>query len=147
YVAERVLEKLGHLGRLWARDGHDTFDELAIEGGREPCAVRRDTADHLGCIVNGALPVAGIDALGREGEEEVATRHQASRLEGWADDLLGGSRIGRALENEELAVPERSDYFRGSRPDIRHVRVSRLAERRRDGDRDHVRASEPAEVL
>ena len=96
--------------------------------------------------MNRVAPVAGVDPLGREREEEVAAGHQPRGLERRLDHLLGGPGIRRALEDDELAVSQRPGDFRGCCPDVGHVRVLGLAEGSRDTDGDHVGRRERREV-
>ena len=63
-----VLKQLGHLGDGWAADRHDAAEDGAVEGGGQLRGGRAAAADHLGNVVTRDGVVAGIFALGREGD-------------------------------------------------------------------------------
>jgi hypothetical protein len=63
-------------------------------------------AHHLGNVAGVELGIAGIDALGREREEEVLADLHAGLLEQRQQQLLGGARIGGALEDHEHPAVE-----------------------------------------
>ena len=52
------------------------------------------------------IAIAGIFALGAEGQEEVAAGLQAALFEDRPQHILGGAGIGRAFQNDELAGPQ-----------------------------------------
>ena len=136
--AERVLEQLDHLGDARRADRHDGLDRRAVERAGELDAVRRQAADDLRHVVGLERRVARIDALGREREEEVLAGLEAGRFEHRLHDLVGRAGIGRRLEADELpGVQVLGDRF-DRRDDVGHVRVLRLAQRRRHADVDRV---------
>jgi hypothetical protein len=144
--AERVLEQLDHLGHARRADGHDGLDRRAVQRRRELQAVGREAADDFRHVVRVERRVAGVDALGREGEIEVATRLEPCCLEQRLHDLVGRSWIRRRLETDEQAGME----MRGDRlhcaDDVGHVRVLRLAQWRRHADVDGVELADDREV-
>src|SRR5438309_2522409 len=90
--------------------------------------------------------VAGVDPLGRERQAEVLARLEAGGFEGGQDHLLGGARVGRALEDDELPRPQVfSDLLDGGH-DEGQVRVLRLPERGRYADVDRVEGPDHGEV-
>ena len=101
-----VLEDLAGLGDLRAGDGHDPDDDLAVEGDGQLQAGRLEAADDLGDGRGRELGVARVLALGAEGQEEVDARFQPAGGEERQDDVAGRARIGRALEDDELAGPQ-----------------------------------------
>ena len=88
------------------------------------------------CVWNVALP--GIDALGREREEEVLAGLQAGRLEQRLHDFFGRARVGRRLEADQHARMQVLGDRLDRRDDVGHVGVLRLAQRRRHADVDRV---------
>src|SRR5262249_10497081 len=82
--------------------------------------------------------VSRVDSLGRKGEVEVSADLETVLLEQRQQHLLGRSRVGGALENDELAWTERpGDVPRGG-DHVGNVRIPRLPERGRDTDHDRV---------
>ena len=101
--AERVLEQLDHLGDAGRADRNDGLDRRAVELAGELRAGRREAADDLRHVVRLERRVARIDALGREGEEEVDAGLQPVRFEHRLHDFVGRARIGRRLEHDQHA--------------------------------------------
>src|SRR5215213_4090481 len=74
--AEGVLQEFGGLGDAGGADRVDVVDDLRVEvRGRVGRGVGR-AADHLGDVVRLELRVAGVYALGREGEQEILVEPQ-----------------------------------------------------------------------
>ena len=118
----------------------------AVERAGELRAVRRQAADHLRHVVRLEVRVARIDALGREREEEVDAGLEPGRFEHRLHDFVGRAGIGRRLEHDEHArVQVLRDRLDG-RDDVGHVRVLRLAQRRRHADVDGVELLDDREV-
>ena len=86
---ERVLEQLDHLGRLRRADRHDGFDRRAVEQRRQLGGLAADAADHFRHVVRVERRVARIDALRREGEEEIDAGLQPAGLEHRLHQFLG----------------------------------------------------------
>ena len=118
----------------------------AVELRRELRAVGREAADDLRHVVRLERRVARIDALGREGEEEVDAGLEAGRLEHRLDDFVGRPRIGRRLEDDQHARMQVLRDALDRRDDVGHVRVLRLAQRRRHADVDRVEILDDGEV-
>ncbi len=71
---EDVLEELGQLRRLRRRDRDHGLERALVEGDGALGAGRGDPADDLGRRLRRPVRAARVDALGREGEEEVLAR-------------------------------------------------------------------------
>ena len=102
--AEDVLQQLRQLRRLRARRRARPVADEAVELlgalARRP---RVRPADHLRRVAQREVGAAGVDALGREGEMEVAARRQPRLLEQRRDPLARGARVGGRLEHDQLA--------------------------------------------
>ena len=86
----------------------ETGTTVSTDGLVEPlrhlrCSVAVTPPTTFGMLRVLKLVVPRIDALGREREREVPPDLEPGRLERRPHDLLGGARIGRALEDDELA--------------------------------------------
>jgi hypothetical protein len=134
--AEDVLEQLGQLRRLGRRDADDLVADLAIQGNRAVQALRRQAADDLGCVAHRVVGAARVDALGREGDVEVAAGLEPGLLEQRYQALAGRARIGGRLERDELPLLEHPRERRAGVHQRAQVGLAVLGERRRHGD-DH----------
>jgi len=67
-----VFEELHHLGDLGGGDRHNLLEGLGVEEGAQFRALGSDPPDHLGNVPRLEAGIAGIDALGRKTEKEVA---------------------------------------------------------------------------
>ena len=113
-------------------------DRRGVERLRQPRARWRRAADDLRHVPRREVRIAGIDALRREREEEIAPGDEAAAFENRLHDLVGRARIGRRFENDEMARPQvRRDHFDG-RDDVGQVGILGLAQRRRHADVDGV---------
>ncbi len=92
------------------------------------------------------LGVARVLALGREGEEEVATAAQSRLLEDPPHQLVGRARVGGRLEHHELAGPQTSPDLLGRVHDVAHVGLALRGQRRRHADDQCVGLGESAEI-
>ena len=110
-----VLEDLARLGDLGRGDRHDADDDAGVERRGQLQARRVEAADDLGDRRGGEVRVAGVLALGAEGEEEVAAGGEAAGLQDRQDDVAGRAGVGRALQDDELARPEPRGDRRGPR--------------------------------
>ena len=90
--------------------------------------------------------VARVDALGREGQEEVLPHDQAALREHGQDQLLGGPRVGRAFQHYQLPGAETGRDRPGRIHHHRQVGVLGLAEGRGHADDEGVRAGELLEL-
>ena len=79
--AEDVLEQLRQLRRLGAGDAHDLVADEPVELRGALGAGLGQAADHLRRVAQREVGAARIDALGREGEVEVAPGRQARLLQ------------------------------------------------------------------
>ena len=75
-----VFKQLGHLRDGGAADGHDAAEDGAVEGCGQLGGSGTAAADNLGDVVAGDGVVAGIFALGREGDVEAGLRRRRARL-------------------------------------------------------------------
>ena len=146
HCPECVLEQLGQFGGLRRGDGHDLVDDSLVEGDREVAARLGHPAHDLGGVRERVGRVAGIDALGAEGEEEVLPGPEAASLEFRLQQFAGRAGVGRGLEDDELPGPETAaDLLKGVE-DVGDVGVPGLRERGGDADDDRVHVAETAEV-
>ena len=105
--AEDVLEQLGQLRRLAAWRPATTSSQTAlVELDRAPPALVGQAADDLGRVAQREVGAARVDALGREGQVEVAPRGQAGLLQQRPEALARRARVGGRLEHDELALLE-----------------------------------------
>ena len=143
---EGVLEQLHHLGHPRRTDRHDTIDRGPIQraGGLGACLAH--PADDFRDVPRVVILIARIHPFRREREEEVDIRLQPFGLEHRLDDLVGRSGIGRRLEDDELAAPERRGHRLDCQDDVRKVGVSGFSERRRHADVDCVHLAELTDV-
>jgi hypothetical protein len=82
----------------------------------------------------------------RQGQEEVAFHPQAAGFEPRLHDLVGGRRIRRRLEDDELSPRQTlGDRVDGADHE-REIRIFRLAQRRRHAHVDHVEACQRRRV-
>ena len=80
----------------------------------------------------------GIDALGREGEEEVLADPEPAGAHARQQHLVGGAGIGGGLEHHELPGPQHARHAVGRRHDEGDVGLLGLSERRGHADDDGV---------
>ena len=106
----------------------------------------RHAADDLRDVVRVERAVRRIHALGRERQEEVLAHLEAALFEHRQHEFVGGARIGGGLQDDQLTGPQPLRDLLRRRDDVGHVRVLRLAERRRDADVDGVQLAEHVEV-
>jgi hypothetical protein len=90
--------------------------------------------------------VAGIDALGREGEEEIDVRLEALFFEHRLHDFVGGPGVGRGLEDDQLSRLDRGRHRFDREHDVRQIGILGLAQRRRHADVDRVHLAERVHV-
>jgi len=113
------------------------------DGGRDYGAVELcgyfggevvDAAHYFGGVVDVPFLVAGVDALGAEGEAEVGSGLKAHLFYDGADDFLGGAGIRGGFEDDECAFLDEFGDELGRGPDVRQVGLVVLDEGRRDAD-------------
>ena len=104
-------------------------DDLLIQRRRDIGRVLVDAADDLRRVAGVPLGVGGIDAFGRERQEEIAPRHQAAALQHRPHHFFRRSRIGGGFEHDELAGPQVLGDLLDGRDDVREVGILRFPER------------------
>ena len=144
--AIRVLQDLDGLSGARGRDAHDAVQRAPVERLRQPRRLRTHAAHDLGDRARRILRVARILALGAEGQEHVGLHLQSGGLQPWAHHLLGRSRIGRRLEDHELARPQAGGDGVGRLLDVRQVRLALGRQRRGNADEDRVGLGQAREV-
>src|SRR5262249_27325030 len=72
-AAEDVLHELDHFGRAGGGDGDDFGNDLRVHQGCGAPAGRIHTADNFRDLGQAVLFIAGVFALGREGEIEIGS--------------------------------------------------------------------------
>ena len=92
------------------------------------------------------IGIARVHPLGAEGEEEILADLEPGALERRQQDLARRAGIGRALEDDRLAAPERALHRLGGGHDVADVGILELRERRRHADGDRVRLAQPRRV-
>ena len=98
----------------------------------------RQAPDDLRRGGGGPVDAARVDALGREGEVEVATGPQPGALEHRRDLLAGRARVGGALEHDQVAGAQAPRQALGRAQHGRQVGLAVLGERGRKADQDGV---------
>ena len=136
--AEDVLGQLGGLGGAGRGDPHGAVDRAVVERLGEVARDLVDAADHLWGVGGAVAGVAGVLALGREGEEELLAAAQPGLLEDAAHELVGGAGVGGRLEHDELARAQRHLDLARRLLDEAHVRLALRGQRRRHADQDRV---------
>jgi hypothetical protein len=136
--AEDVLQELGRLRDLGAGDRHDPVHRRAVERDRRVQRRLIDAPHHLGDVLGAEVLVAGVLALGREGEKVVDAALEAAGVETGQELLARGAGVGRRLEDDELSLAQvRGDRLRTD-ADVLEVGLAMDAERRGDADQDGI---------
>ncbi|MEI6160582.1 MAG: tripartite tricarboxylate transporter substrate-binding protein, partial [Roseococcus sp.] len=99
-------------------------------------------ADDLRGVARAVDLVGRVHALRRKREKQRLSDARPRLLEHRRDQLLGGPRVRRGLEDHALAGLEVPRDRRRRRGDVRHVRLLRLVQRRGDTDDHRVRGRE-----
>jgi hypothetical protein len=102
--AEDVLQQLGELGRLGARDADDLVADLAVERLGAIAACLGEPRHHLRRVAQREVRAPGVDALGRVGEVEVAAGDEPGLLEDRRHALARGAGVGRRLQDDQLVA-------------------------------------------
>ena len=92
------------------------------------------------------LPVSRILPLGREGQQEIAGRLEARGFEDGLDLLVGGPRIGRRLEHDQLPGAQMARDVAGRAQDVAEVRLAVLAQGRGEADDDRRRSRASTDI-
>ena len=129
------------------RDHVDVVDRALVEACGRLGRGLVDSADHLRGRSRREVLAARIDALGREGEVEVAARLQAADLlEQGTEDVAGRPRIRGRLEHDQVALAEVGADRAGGALDVGEVRLALDRQRRRHRDHDGVGVGDHGEV-
>ena len=148
HAAEGVLGDFGGLGGAAAADGHEGVDGLGIELGDGLEAGGGVAADDLGDGGDDAVGVAGVLALGAEGEVEVgAGLEAAALLEHGAELAVGGAGIGGGFEADEHALAQMRGDGAAGVGDVGDVGLTVLVEGRGHADDDGVHAVAHGEIV
>ncbi len=92
------------------------------------------------------LWIARVDPFRRESEKEILIQCETHFFEHRLENLVGRAGIRRRFEDDELAAPHVFLDLLAGRDDVGHIRVLRLAERRRDANDDDVAFGQSAEI-
>ena len=141
--SEGVLQQLDQLGRFRARHRNHRIEAGRVERSRHLSASGRDSTDDLRRVLRVPLRVAGIDALGTEGEEDIFPDGKSGRFQLWLQQLARRARISRALQNHHHPRTAIATDCIGSSDYVTHVRVARLRQRSRHSDRDCIHLLHP----
>jgi hypothetical protein len=126
-------------------DRHDAVDRRAVERDRHLERARVEPAHDLGDRLRVEAAIAGVLALGREGQEEVAARLEPARLEARQELLARGARVGGRLQHHQLPGPQPLRDLVGRLAHVREVGLAVTAERRRHAHEDGVALGEAVE--
>ena len=157
HAAEDIFEQLGHFRGAGGADRNDARHDLGVKRHGGAAAGWIDAADDLGNLRQAELLVAGIFALGRKGQEEVAWNvfalgargdgaAQTTLFENGKDKFLGGAGIGGGLENDELALLQVRLDGQGGIFDVAQIGLATLIERSGHADDDGVGVLETRKV-
>ncbi len=100
----------------------------------------------FGNVLGLVLRIARVDALRREREVEIDAGLEALRRQRRLHHFDRRPRIGRRLEDDQLALPQHRRRRLHGLDDVGHVRVLGLAQRRRHADVDDVGVGEALRV-
>ncbi len=111
-AAINVFEQLGHFGDRRAADGHDTAENGPVHRGSQLDSDGAAPSYDLGNVMAGDGVVAGIFALGREGDVDPSVIEGARHLEAMAvagfqqghHHLFGSAGIGGAFKHDQLVL-------------------------------------------
>jgi hypothetical protein len=137
-AAEGVFQQLGHLCALGGGHRHNLINYLCIERARYFGALLGEAAYDLRRIVNAIIFISRVNALRGEGQVEIFTRSQASSLKSGSYHLIGGSRIGSALQDYQLTFFQIFSDVLAAIKDKRNVRIVGFIQRGGDTDYDNV---------
>ena len=146
-VAERVLEQLRHLGLGGRTDRHGAIHQRRVELVDRSQRRGVDARHHLRRVHERVGDVARVDALGRIPEVEVDPRLQVGRgLEDRAQQLLGGARVGGALQHHHTARTHVRTQHLAGELDRGEIRKG-IGERRRNADDGDIETREIGRVV
>ena len=102
---------------------------------------------HLGDGLEAMLPVAGIDALGRIAEGEIASADEpGGAFEHRHAVFFGGAGIDRELVDHDVAPLERAADQFGRFQQQAQIGAKMLVDRRRDGDDKKIRRAQVVRI-
>ncbi len=90
--------------------------------------------------------ITGIDAFGRETEEEIFADLKTGGGEFWEDKFVCGARIGSGFKHDEQTGMEVTGNGFGSGDDEAHVWILGFAKRRRDTDVDGIERANDGKI-
>ena len=146
-AAKCVLQEFYHFRALAAADFNHPLDKLRIKKCRYLAAIGGDAADDLRRVVGVERGISWIDPLRRKGQIEIATGAQARSFKFWQNQLVCGSRIGRALQDNELIFVQIFSNLSGGSKNKRDIRVTAFTEGRRHADADSVDITQCAKIV
>ena len=139
---ERVLNQLRHLGGPRIRDGMNLLHEAPVDRRRRVGADRRRASDDARDVRRSERKIPGVDALRRIGKQEILVQPEAARFEDGQHDVLRRAGVGRGLEDDGVAGPQRTGDAPRGFLDVGHVRLLSDRERRGDAYEQHVAVPE-----
>ena len=120
--------------------------DLRIENRGGFGRIIRYAADNFRNVVRLEFGIARIDALRREREQKIFVEFQTRLLKHRQQHFVGRARIGRRLENDQLAATQTLLDLFGRGQDVGHVRLFRFPQRRRHADDDRVAVFQLVEI-
>src|SRR5208282_5730636 len=143
-----VLQQLGHLRGRGRGDGNGAAEDGAIECGSDFAGLRIQSANYFRNVVARHRGVAGVLALGRERDPDIAVAgcslagsFQAGPVllfENRNQDFFGGAGIGGAFEDDDLTGAQMGGYGMSGVGDVAEIGLVIFVERRGDADDDRI---------
>ena len=140
-----VLQNLRHLRRPGVADG-DGLDDSLVETLDHLKAIRSHPAHDLGDLPGGELLVARILPLGGVTDEVLPSQREPPFFEKGEHLLLGGSREGGALQNDNLPRPEGGGDALGRVEDHGEVGLHVVPQGCGDADQEGVRLDHSGKI-
>src|SRR5688572_8305627 len=129
HASKSVFQELYHFSTVGGGNRQRFLDELLIKENRDLGASRRHAADYFGDVAGSIILIAGIDALRRISEKEVAADVETRFLEDRQHHLPSCTRISRTLEYNQLTWPYVSPDRFHCRDDVGQIRILVLSQR------------------
>ena len=133
-----VLENFARFSDFTAGDRHDLNHGVGVECRRQFKAPLSVTTNHFGNAVGAEVRITGIFPLRAVGEEEVLFNFEPALLKDREHDIAGGPRVGRALQDHELALAECFGDPPSGPLDVRKIRIATVAKRRGNTDQNDI---------
>src|SRR5918992_2483611 len=105
HASKSVFQELYHFSTIRGGNRQCLLYELLIKENRYFSASRSDATDYFGNVAGSIILIAGIDALRRLSEKEVAADIETRFLKDRQHHLPSRTRIGRTLEYNQLSRP------------------------------------------